>query len=120
MFTNDYQVIIENLINGGTRPILVTIPPIERGKAMSANFSQRDVNNFNRQIVAIASQYKVSYVNLNQLFMDLAAGQNYGFTMPGATQHGVHFSKASYVSFYHALDAAMQQEILRIGKPCAN
>ena len=119
-FTANYQVIIENLINRGTRPILLTIPPIERGRDMSANFSHSDINSFNSQIIAMSNMYNVSYVNLNYLFMDLVAGPNYGFALPGATQDGVHFSSASYVSFYHALDAALQQEILRIGKPCAN
>lgn len=119
-FTANYQVIIENLINRGTRPILLTIPPIERGKAMSANFSQSDVNSFNSQIIAMSNMYNVSYVNLNYLFMDLAAGPNYGFALPGATQDGVHLSRPSYVSFYYALDTALQQEILRTGRPCAN
>ena len=117
-FTANYKVIIKNLINRGTRPILISIPPIERGKAMSKNFSQADVNGFNDQIVAMASQYKISHVNLNYLFMDLAAGPNYGFALPGATQDGVHFSRASYVSFHNALDTALQQEIARTQKPC--
>lgn len=119
-FTANYQVIIENLINRGTRPILVTVPPIERGKAMSANFSQQNVNSFNQQIVAMSSLYNVSYVNLNYLLMDLVAGPNHGFALPGSTTDGVHFSRASYVSFYYALDTALQKEIARIGKPCAN
>lgn len=98
-----YIPIIASIMNAGAVPVILTIPPVEQGKAMGdAMFDQASIDYCN-------SQLKGWCVSTNKLHIDLdplMKGSN-GFMIPGGTGDGVHFSASMKAQFYNKVQSAL-------------
>lgn len=122
-YWGNLQGIVQNLINRGTRPILVSIPPVDKFKPVAvASFSQASINYMNSQASQLAAQYGLYFVNLNYDMMDLnPSSQTYGYAIPSMTQaDGVHLSRAANIILFQHYTAAINHQQSWTGVPCWN
>ena len=117
-FSEHYLFILRSLTQRGARPILVSIPPVDKNK--QSQFSQARINTMNSVILAYARMYSFDFVNLNYDLMDLnPASATYGHALPWVTQDdGVHLTATANRVLYQHQHASITRQIAVTGRPC--
>ena len=112
-FSVHLETIVEALVARGTKPILVSIPPVDRG-LVQADWSQSRIDMMNERVATLAKSRGYQYVDLAPLFKDPVTGN----AKEGVTYDGIHLTPSACRQLHAVYTDAIEKALLRDGHLC--
>ncbi|MBM6580158.1 SGNH/GDSL hydrolase family protein [Microvirga sp. BT689] len=97
--TAHFEAIVRHFESAAVPVVVMTPPPIERGKRLTGFYSSEAMASFSRRIVQIADGRAAAIVDLQNVF-----GDRQGGAREGTTTDGIHLSAEAYRHLHEVLN----------------
>lgn len=105
--------IVDSLAARGSKPILVSIPPID-DRLTSSEWSQSRIDKMNDTAEALAAEHSYHFIDLDPHLKDAASGR----AREGVTYDGVHLTPEAYTQLRQIFDGAIAVALREDGWTC--